>query len=294
MAILGVMAEVPFSPTEMEMFDNLRMEGRKFKFTSKDGREDVINGIFQLKWAKPTNVPIPIFGFEEFRVSESSHVNTHAVAVRFEKISGQFSKLEFRPDRKARGIAICPDTRINRRKLADLFFEKRIIIESLLTADGEVAGAKISKDIQELALKQRADRVAKKNEKDPNIADRYLSGMTAEQKEMLLKKLIAEENAKRTPIAVPTAKKEEAIEEIKQEVVNGLQEEKAKEVVPVKAKREPWLKTRARLMNQIFEDIPFINELEAKYGTNKTKIRLSPEFEERFRADAQKYRESVK
>ncbi len=213
MALLrNIDAEFPFDAKELEATNILRTEGMNYKFISHDGKEDVVNGVFQLKMVRTGDSPIDLYRFEQFKATQdkapSGVMLTHIEMVHF-----HYCKLEFRPNTKSQLIAFCPDTRHNRNLLADIYFDNKYVIEGLLKNTGSIEGAAIKGEIEALALKRRAERQDQKN-RNANVVERMYSNLTPEQRKDLIQKLIEEENKNRTIIEQP---KQEAKIEVKVE-----------------------------------------------------------------------------
>ncbi len=204
MALLGqARKESVFDEKELDHYRRLVDYGDSFKFTSdKDGKDDTIKGIIEVQFKQSKGNDFDIFRFEEFK---SYDVNgKRGPTAHFEKIHQRQSKLRFRANFKRRiAYAMVPDTRRNRDLLADRHFDHAGVIylrENI--KDKEIPGGEISRQIIELALLRKADRERLKAEKGGDQTSRTLRNMTQAQKDEMLKRLMAEENAKRTPITL--------------------------------------------------------------------------------------------
>ncbi len=204
MALLGqAQRESVFSESELDHFRRLVDYGGTFTYPSdKDGKDDTIKGVIEVQFKQQRGTDFDIFRFEEFKSYDVAGPN--GPTAHFEKVHQRQGKLRFRADHKRRiAYAMVPDTRRNRDLLADMQYDHAGVIylrENL--KDREVPGEEVRRQIAEIALLRKGEREKIKRQNGGDTVDRTVRNMTPEQKKKMLDQLMAEENAKRTPLAL--------------------------------------------------------------------------------------------
>jgi hypothetical protein len=202
--MLGERVNSPFTAEEESAINFLISEGKDFKFTNENGVEDCVSGLIELRYREELYRPLSIFGFEQFNIKESTRGGTRRKFYDIEKVAPRFQKLIFKYNKDGVGTAMCPDTKKNREKLADHFFSNQWEFVRKHDKDGEVSGSKIMAEIRGLAEKRRdeRERMRKSGVTGGNKVDRVLAGLTADEQQQLIQKLVAKENEKRAPIPI--------------------------------------------------------------------------------------------
>jgi len=207
MATLGQRADEVYSKEDLNNYRRLVEFGNTFSFKSRaDGNPDTIKGMIELRWKNVESAEFNIIGFEQFTSIEVSDNRGYRVSI--SQVNPKCSVLTFFVDPIRRiAFAMCPDTRWNRRLMADMYFEKRgAVIVKESTREGDILAPVLDKEIALLAHLRKAEREEKKgqNKSVDKTVDRLYKNLTKQQRDELVTKLVAGANADRAQISLST------------------------------------------------------------------------------------------
>jgi len=279
--MLGERAQSGFSAEEMDQVRNIIQEGKRFNFKRmrKDGNiyDDCINGMIELQYKTRIKFEQDVFGFDEFRAIEVENPNTRAIGIKITEINPRYGKIYFRPGARGVATAYCADTKRNREKLADSFFESRRLWDfiTLHTKEKEISGTQLQTELRALAKTRQDERDAKKAVKKESIVDRAMSGMTPQEKEKLVNAIVKEENEKRAPIKLeekaeidsPVAPAVNSEKSLKEDAKKQVFEEKAELIASLQKKHGKGWTSSKPYREQIK---PAIEELVTSWTTEQT------------------------
>jgi hypothetical protein len=218
--MIGERTNSPFEPQEETAFNNIISNGQDYKFTNQKGQEDCIMGLIELHWREQRECDATLFGYEEFKTKELEGAGKRKTRVIIEKVAPKFQKLTFKPDRQGNCIAMCPDTKFNRMKLARSFINNLWDYHKEHTRDGDKSGSVVMAEIRDLYEKLKAENEGKNIGSSRNLdrVDRVFKNLTEAEQMALATKLIDAHNKRLQPISTDIVKTVQSIEDMVGEI----------------------------------------------------------------------------